>query len=69
MTDYSLAGCFRELRVQGQVSSVNYLKGADFCFLRMEASQAAPTITVVDAQILYVMVILPYALDEDAMRK
>ena len=34
----------------------------------MEASQAPPTITVV-AQILYVMVILPYALDEDAMRQ
>lgn len=69
MTDKDLAGCFRELQVQGQVSGVNYLKGADFCFLRMEASQAPPTITVVDAQILYVTVILPYALDEDAMRK
>ena len=35
----------------------------------MEASQAPSTITVVDAQILYVMVTLPYVLDEDAMRK
>ena len=57
------------MRVQGQISSVNYLKGTDFCFLRMEASQAPSTITVVDAQILYVMVTLPYVLDEDAMRK
>lgn len=54
---------------QGQVSSVNYLKGCRFLFSEDGGLPSCPTITVVDAQILYVMVILPYALDEDAMRK